>query len=134
MVSSTPRPHFTPGKDPVPILQEAGWAPGPVWTGGKSRPHRDSIPDRPACSQSLYRLNYRAHLCFSSYLNFYFYSQEFRRCEPPGTPAKLTDTFAEWQPDVNTLVINFVYCSGRQVRVYRAFNVSFHLGLPADSD
>ena len=23
----------TPGKDPVPILQEAGWAPGPVWTG-----------------------------------------------------------------------------------------------------
>ena len=43
--SSTPRPHFTPGKDPVPILEEAGWAPGPVWTGGKSRPHRDSIMD-----------------------------------------------------------------------------------------
>jgi len=40
--------QFTPGKDPVPILQEAGWAPGPVWTGGKSRPHRDSIPYRPA--------------------------------------------------------------------------------------
>ena len=50
MVSSTPRPHFAPGKDPVPILQEAGWAPGPVWTGGKSRPHRDSIPDRPSSS------------------------------------------------------------------------------------
>ena len=61
VVSSTPRPHFAPGKDPVPILQEAGWAPGPVWTGGKSRPHRDSIPDRPARSQSLYRLSYRAH-------------------------------------------------------------------------
>ena len=41
VVSSTPRPHFTPGKDQVPILQEAGWPPGPVWTGGKSRPHRD---------------------------------------------------------------------------------------------
>jgi hypothetical protein len=41
VVSSTPRPHFTPGKDPVPILQKAGWVPGPVWTGGKSRPHRD---------------------------------------------------------------------------------------------
>ena len=51
----------TPGKDPVPFVQEAGWAPGPVWTGGKSRPHRDSIPDRPARSQSLYRLSYRAH-------------------------------------------------------------------------
>jgi len=23
--------HFTPGKDPVPILQEAGWAPGLIW-------------------------------------------------------------------------------------------------------
>jgi hypothetical protein len=30
VVSSTPRPHFTPGKDPVPILQEVGWAPGSV--------------------------------------------------------------------------------------------------------
>ena len=62
VVSSTPRPHFTPRKDPVPILQEAGWAPGPVWTGGKSRPHWDMIPDRPARSQSLYRLSYRAHI------------------------------------------------------------------------
>jgi len=61
VVSSTPQPHFTPGRDPVPILQEAGWVPGPVWTGGKSRPHRDSIPDRPARSQSLYRLRYPAH-------------------------------------------------------------------------
>ena len=48
VVSSTPRPHFTSGKDPVPILQEAGWAPRPVWTGGKSHSLRDSIPDRPA--------------------------------------------------------------------------------------
>ena len=78
VVSSTPRPHFTPGKDQVPILQEAGWAPGPVWTGGKSRPHRDSIPDRPSRSQSLYRLSYPAHTRISStcdnsvglYLNF----------------------------------------------------------------
>jgi hypothetical protein len=32
--SVTPRPHFNPGgKDPpVPTVQEAGWAPGPVWT------------------------------------------------------------------------------------------------------
>ena len=64
VVSSTPRPHFTPRKDPVTILQEAGWAPGPVWTGGKPRPHRDSIPDRPARSHSLYRLSYPAHYIF----------------------------------------------------------------------
>jgi len=50
VVSSTLRSHFTPGKELVPIVQEAGWAPGTVWTGGKSRPHRDSIPDRPARS------------------------------------------------------------------------------------
>jgi len=62
VVSSTARPHFTPGKDPVPILQEVGWAPGPVWTGGKSHPHWNSIPDRPASSQSLCRLSYPAHL------------------------------------------------------------------------
>jgi hypothetical protein len=61
VVSSTHRPHFTPGKDPVPILQEAGWAPGLVRTSGKSRPNRNSIPDCPARSQSLYRLSYRAH-------------------------------------------------------------------------
>jgi len=36
VVSSTPRPHFTPGKDPVSILQEAGWASGPVWKDGKT--------------------------------------------------------------------------------------------------
>ena len=47
---SAARPGRTlpPGKEPVPILQEAGWATGPVWTDGKSRPCRDSIPDRPA--------------------------------------------------------------------------------------
>jgi hypothetical protein len=57
---SAARPGRTlpPGKEPVPILQEAGWAPAPVWTGGKSCPHRDSISDCPARSQSLYRLSY----------------------------------------------------------------------------
>jgi len=37
VVSSTPRLHFTPKKDPAPILQEAGWAPELVWMGGKSQ-------------------------------------------------------------------------------------------------
>jgi len=48
VVSITPRPHFTPGKDSVPNLQETGWAPGPVWKGGNSSPHRVSLPHRPA--------------------------------------------------------------------------------------
>jgi hypothetical protein len=33
VVSVTPRPRFAPGKGhPVPIVQEAGLAPEPVWT------------------------------------------------------------------------------------------------------
>jgi len=27
---------LSPGKDPVPIVQEAGWAPGLVWTGAEN--------------------------------------------------------------------------------------------------
>ena len=55
---ASPRQLFTPGKDPVPIVQEAGWAPGPVWTDAENlAPHRDSIPVQ--SSQSLYRLSYR---------------------------------------------------------------------------
>ena len=27
---------LTPRKDPVSIVQEAGWAPGPVWTGAEN--------------------------------------------------------------------------------------------------
>jgi len=39
-----------------------GWVgSGADLDGGKSRPHRDSIPDCPARSQSLYRLSYPAH-------------------------------------------------------------------------
>jgi len=61
-VSVTPRPLFTPGKDPVPIVQEAGWAPGPVWTGAENlAPTGIRSRDRPARSQSLYRLRHPAH-------------------------------------------------------------------------
>ena len=60
---SAARPGRTlpPGKDTVPISQEAGWAPGLVWTGGKSRPNRNSVLDRPARSQVLYQLSYTTH-------------------------------------------------------------------------
>jgi hypothetical protein len=59
VVSVTPWPYFTHGKDPVPILQEAGWAPGSVWTGAeKLAPTGIRSPDRPARCQSLYRLSY----------------------------------------------------------------------------
>jgi len=44
-----PRPLFTPGKDLVPIVQEAGWAPGSaVWTGAENLapPTRIKSPDQ----------------------------------------------------------------------------------------
>jgi len=84
VVSSTPRRHFTLGKDPVPILQDAGWAPSRVWTGGKSRPHRDSIPDRPARNQSLYRLSYPAHTHTHTYtyIHIYIYIHTYIHIRP----------------------------------------------------
>ena len=55
-------PLFAPGKDPVPIVQEAGWAPGPVWTGAENLATTGiRSPDIPAPSQLLYRLSYPAH-------------------------------------------------------------------------
>jgi len=61
MVNATTQPLYSPPtrKDPVPILQEAGWAPGPVWTGAENLVHtgiRSSV--RPARSESQYRLSY----------------------------------------------------------------------------
>jgi len=45
-----------PGKDPVLIVHEAGWAPGPIWTGAENlAPTGIRSPDRPARRQSLYR-------------------------------------------------------------------------------
>jgi hypothetical protein len=70
-VSVTLRPLSTPGKDPVPIVQEAGCATGPVWPGAENFVLIGiRSPDLPSCSQSLYRLPYPAHLffyvCFNS--------------------------------------------------------------------
>jgi hypothetical protein len=52
-----------PGKDPVPIVKEAGWAPGPVWTGVENlTPTGIRSLDRPARSNSLSQLTMRIHL------------------------------------------------------------------------
>ena len=52
-----------PGKAPVPILQEVGWVPGPVWTGAENlAPTGIRSPDQPVRSQSLYQLSYPAYL------------------------------------------------------------------------
>ena len=61
VVRVTSQSLFTPGKDPVPIVQEAGWAPGSSGQVRKiSPPTGIRYPDCPARSQSLYRLSYPA--------------------------------------------------------------------------
>jgi len=65
---SYPGRSLPPEKDPVPIVQEAGWAPGPVWTGAENlTPTGIRSPDRPARSQSVYRLSYLAHTLNNTY-------------------------------------------------------------------
>jgi hypothetical protein len=55
----TPRPLYPPVKDPLPIVQEAGRAPGPVWTGAENlAPTGIRSLDLPARRESLYRLSY----------------------------------------------------------------------------
>jgi hypothetical protein len=53
---SSPRSGpFTPGNDPVPIVQQGGWAPGPVWTDAENLvPSSFRTPDLQTSSESLY--------------------------------------------------------------------------------
>jgi hypothetical protein len=62
-LASHPGRSLPPGKTPVPIVQEAVWAPGLVWTGAENlAPTGIRSPDRPTRNQSLYRLSYPAHI------------------------------------------------------------------------
>jgi len=45
VVNTTPWSLYTREREPVPIVQETAWDPGPVWTGtGNLAYHRDPIP------------------------------------------------------------------------------------------
>ena len=54
MVNATPRPLYPRERDPVPIVQDAGWAPRPVGMDAENLA-RTGIrsPDRPASNESL---------------------------------------------------------------------------------
>jgi hypothetical protein len=70
-VSVTPRPLSTPGKDPVPIVQEAGSSPGSVWTGAENlAPTGIRSPTWTARSQSLYQQSYPIMVFYSSRFSF----------------------------------------------------------------
>ena len=60
---------------------------------GKSRRHRDSIPDFPAGSQSLYRLSYRAHKFCTVYSQSAFQSRSLQIIQVRATFPPLAFTF-----------------------------------------
>jgi hypothetical protein len=67
--ASRPGRALAPGKGPpVPIVQEAGWVPEPVWTQARGNillplPGKEPrLPGRPVRSQTLYWLSYLAHI------------------------------------------------------------------------
>jgi hypothetical protein len=104
-VSVTPRPLFTRGKHPVPTVQEAGRAPGPIWTGaGSLAPTGIRSPDRPASNQSLYRLSYPAH--HSSYAVIYF---RITILIPTINYTKLTMQAAYKQTTGNYILLKYLY-------------------------
>ena len=45
-VSLTHQPIFFPGKNPVPIVQEAGWTPEQVWKCAENLPHPPGFDPR----------------------------------------------------------------------------------------
>ena len=63
MISATPG-RFTLGSDLVATVQEVGWTPEPVLTGTENlTPTGIRSPNRPAHSESLYRLRaYTSHM------------------------------------------------------------------------
>ena len=68
----TPRPgRFTPGKEPIPIVQEAGWVPETVWMGAEKRtPTEIRSPDHPAHSETLYQITQCHYVYHKSDMNW----------------------------------------------------------------
>jgi hypothetical protein len=68
VVIITPRRLYSQERDPVPLVQRTGWAPGPVWTGAKNlAPTGIRSPDRRAYSELLRR--YAEPMCLAKTLN-----------------------------------------------------------------
>ena len=67
---STPRPGRLlppPRREPLPIVQKAGWAPGPVLTSAENVASTGiRSPDRPVCSQPLCPMRYPRPFCSKS--------------------------------------------------------------------
>jgi hypothetical protein len=59
MFKATPQLLYPRERDPVPIVQKAGWDSGTALMGPENlAPTEFRSPDRPARTESLYRLSY----------------------------------------------------------------------------
>jgi hypothetical protein len=68
MVKATPLPFHPRKRDLISNVQEAGWASGPVWTCAENLTSTGiRSPDRPAHSESLYRLSYPGYLIWNNW-------------------------------------------------------------------
>jgi hypothetical protein len=80
VIKATPPRLYLRERDTVPIVPEAGWAPGPVWTDRENlAPTAVRTPDRPACSQSLYRLNHSGQYRLINFELFSKHAQTLRK-------------------------------------------------------
>jgi hypothetical protein len=82
VVKATTRPLLSRERDLVPTVQEVRWAPGPVWLGAENFAFTYiRSPDRPARSESIYRLKYHGQfirqLCNSTHEEM---REESKRC------------------------------------------------------
>ena len=124
---STPRPgRFTPGKDPVPIVQEAGWAPGPVWKDGENHtPTGTRSPDRPAHSESLYWLSYPGPLV--KYARKYIIDHVQVSVAFAINISVLILTYTIWQSvNILSIFLYSTYISVNKWKVYRMWNWSLY--------
>jgi hypothetical protein len=109
VVNATPRPIYPRERSPVPIVQEAAWVLGMVWTGAENlaSPTRRKLPDRASRSESLYRLSYRGSKPFDW---LWLLSARFRGwfCENGNLHLVWASQSSGWLvPDVSEVRITF---------------------------
>jgi hypothetical protein len=119
VIKATARPLHPRERNTVPIVQEGGWDPRPVWTVAENvalvgiRP-----PDRPARSESLYRLRYaddKTKTCMtvrsSAYRNIPQFRISFKFTEKKNLILSLYKLSASFRKHHRKMSIHATFCS-----------------------